>query len=358
MLCRVLIVTGLLLCQNILAVEVRNLFQTEVMARSQSEADRNAAIKEALTIVLQRVMAGDEILDDPTVKTALAQAPYYVKQYQYALIESGYDAGGQARLMRVLFDEALLLDLLKTGKLGIWNEIRPETLVWLVVDDQGQRRFFKPESMPKIDYALNKAAKQKGLPLIFPMLDLEEREQISVNEVLSAYPEHLLDVSKRYEVVSILAGRLVRKKGCWQAEWALYFDQGIEQWVQPCVALHEALLGGMKGVYTSLSRYYSIKPDVPEAGTVLLNVAGITGMNDISRVNEYLEALPMTKSVTWISVKDGFNRYKISYEGDRRVFESWMGSGRVLSELAGTRFGEDELNFRILPQTTEYDAVE
>lgn len=353
---RVLIVSGLLLCQNIFAVEVRNLFQTEVMAKSQAPADRNAAIKEAMTIVLQRIVAGDKVLDDPTVQTALEQAPYYVKQYQYALIESGYDPEGTARLMRVLFDEASLLDLLKTGKLGIWSEIRPETLVWLVVDDQGQRRFFKSEVMPELDYAIDKAAKQKGLPLIFPLLDLDEREQISVNEVLSAYPEQLLDVSGRYDVVSILAGRLVKKQECWQAEWAFYFDQGVEQWVQPCATLHETLLGGMEGAYNKLSRYYSVKPDVLEAGSVLLNVAGITGMNDISRVSEYLESLPIVKSVLWISVKDGFNRYKIHYEGDRRVLENRVGSGQVLQALPESGLGTDELSFRLLPEGAEFDA--
>ncbi|MGR9114931.1 MAG: DUF2066 domain-containing protein [Gammaproteobacteria bacterium] len=351
---RGLIVSGLLLCQNIFAAEVKNLFQIEVMAKSQTQADRNEAIKEAMTIVLQRVMAGDKVLDDPTVQMALAQAPYYVKQYQYALVENAYDTDGSARQMRVLFDEASLLDLLKTGKLGIWSEIRPETLVWLVIEDQGQRRFFKPETMPGFDNAINQAAKRKGLPLIFPLLDLEEREHISVNDVLSAYPEQLLDVSSRYDVVSVLAGRVVNKQGCWQGEWALYFDQGVEQWIHPCLTLKEALLGGMDGAYNTLSRYYSVKPDVLEVGTALLNVAGITSMTDISRVSEYLESLPMVKSVKWVSVKEGFNRYQISYEGDRRVFKNWIDAGQVLEAFTSSGLAPDELSFRLMPETGEF----
>ena len=356
MLFRILIVSGLFYCQNVLAVEVRNLFQTEVMAKSQAPADRNAAIKEALSIVLQRIMVGDRIFDDPTVQTALAQAPFYVKQYQYALIESGRGSEGSERLMRVLFDEIPLLNLLRTGKLGIWSEIRPETLVWLVVEEHGQRRFFRPEAMADLDYAITKASKQKGLPLIFPLLDLDERSQISVNDVLSAYPEELLDVSSRYDVVSILAGRLVRKQGCWQAEWAFYFDQGVDQWMRPCATLHETLLGGMEGAYNTLSRYYGVKPDVLEAGSVLLNVAGITGMNDITRVGEYLQSLPMIKAVQWVSVKDGLNRYKIYFEGDLRVLENRIGAGQMLQALPDSQPAADELSFRLLPTAAEFDV--
>ncbi|MGR9044133.1 MAG: DUF2066 domain-containing protein [Gammaproteobacteria bacterium] len=333
-----------------------NLYQTEVMAKSQTSADRNAAIKKALIIVLERVLAGDKVLEDPTVQAVLAQAPYYVKQYQYALIESGYDPEGSARLMRVQFDEAALLDRFRTGKLGIWSEVRPETLVWLVVDDQGGRRFFTPETMPELDFAINKAAKHQGLPLIFPLLDLDERELISVNDVLSAYPQQLLDVSARYDVVSILAGRLVNRQGCWQAEWALYFDQRVEQWMSPCATLQAALSGGMAGTYDELSRYYSVKPEVLDPGVVVLNISGITGMDDISRVSDYLNTLPMVGSVTWVNVKDGFNRYKINYEGNRHELEKTIGAGQVLHTLPGSGRGEDELSFRFLPETAEFDA--
>ncbi|CCE25079.1 DUF2066 domain-containing protein [Methylotuvimicrobium alcaliphilum] len=336
------------------AAEVKGLFETEVIAKSQRPEDIEAAIKEAMTIVLQRVLSGSDVLDDPVAKTALAQARFYVKQHQYSLVEKASDASGQARVMRVLFDETRLLSLLSTGRLGIWSEIRPETLLWLVVDEHGKRRFFKPELMPSLEHAISSAAKQQGLPLIFPLLDLEERAQIAVHDVLSAYPEQLLDISGRYDVVSILAGRVVRQADCWQADWAFYFDGGVQQWSNSCDTLHEALLGGMRGVYTRLSHYYGVKPDILERGMMMLNIAGIVGMNDITRVTRHIESLPMVKSVAWRSVRDGFNRYRINYEGDFSVFRHALGSGGVLEPMGSVGLGSDqlssdELSFRLLP---------
>lgn len=332
------------------AAEVKGLFEVEVIAQSQRPEDIDAAIKEAMAIVLQRVLAGsNKVLDDPVAKTAVAQARFYVKQHQYSLLEKASDASGQARVMRVLFDETRLLNLLSTGRVGIWSEIRPETLFWLVVEEHGKRRFFKPELMPYIESAISKAAKQQGLPLIFPLLDLEERAQIAVYDVLSAYPEQLLDISARYDVVSILAGRLARRGDCWRAEWAFYFDTGVQQWSKACSSLHEALLSGMRGVYTRLSHYYGVKPDILEQGMVMLNVAGIAGMNDITRVTRYLESLPMVKSVAWLSVKEGFNRYRVSYEGDSRVFQHALNAGGVLESMGTIEMGSDELGLRLLP---------
>lgn len=348
LLLRVLIVIACLIGSNGWSAEVKGLFEAEVVAKSQSPEDLDAAIKDAMVVVLQRVLAGSGVLDDPVAKTAIDQARFYVKQSQYALVEKPFDASNKARVMRVLFDENRLLSLLKTGRLGIWSEIRPETLLWLVVDEHGKRRFFKSELMPELDFAINKAAKQQGLPLVFPLFDLEERALISVHDVLGAYPEQLLDISGRYDVVSILAGRLLHDGNCWLVEWAFYFDSGVQQWSTSCGSLHESLLSGMRGVYTRLSHYYGVKPDIPEIGSVMLNVAGIAGMNDITRVMRYLESLPMVKSVAWLSVKEGFNRYKINYEGDRFVFQHALGSGGVLELKNAREFASDELSLRLL----------
>ena len=76
---RLLIIGLLTLSQNAFAVAVEDLFEVEVIAKSQSREDRNTAIKEALTIVLGRVMAGENIFQDPVVQSALADAPRYVR---------------------------------------------------------------------------------------------------------------------------------------------------------------------------------------------------------------------------------------------------------------------------------------
>jgi hypothetical protein len=346
---RALIICGLFFNSTVFAAEVQGLYETEVIAKSQSVEDRNAAFNEALTSVLKRVMAGEDILLDAVVQAALADAGHFVKQYQYSLIESASDENSSARIMRVLFNEQDVLNLMKTSKLKVWGETRPETLLWLVVEENGQRSFFKAEMMSEINNAVNGASRQTGLPLLLPLLDLEEQQRITVNDVLSAYPQPLLTVSERYGVVSILAGRVAKMEDCWKADWAFYFDESIEQWPMPCGTLNDAILTGMEGAYGRLSKYYAVKPDVLETDSVILKISGDRDVNDRSRVIHYLNSLAMVKSVVWVGGEAGFNRYKVGFEGNRHALEELLGIGRVLNPQGEDNTGMNELGYQLLP---------
>ena len=102
---RVLFVCLIFACQNAYAVEINHIYETEVIANSEQEQDRVAAIRQALTIVLTRVLAGKNILQDNTVKSVLANATHYVSEFQYSLIATHTKKNNNARLMRVLFNE-------------------------------------------------------------------------------------------------------------------------------------------------------------------------------------------------------------------------------------------------------------
>ena len=92
-------------------------------------------------------------------------------------------------------------------------------------------------------------------------MDIEEQNTLSIAEVLSPYPHPLLDISERYDVVSILVGLLVNKNGCWYSEWAHYFDQDIQQWQSQCKPLQQAVMDGMRGTYLNLAQFYALKPE-------------------------------------------------------------------------------------------------
>ncbi len=257
---RILIVLCLFTVQAASALEVDDLYETEVVAKSRSEQDRKQAFQQALKIVLGRVLVTDDISQQQLVKTALQAAEQYVREFQYSMVSGEGFSGTGSRLLRVRFDEDMIQQLFRDSGIGIWNEVRPETLVWLVIEQHGQRHFYNAETMPEVEYALSEASRLKGIPVIFPMLDLEEEQLITVNDVLSADSRLLLDISARYDVVSILAGRMVKEGHCWQAEWALYFNDKIAQWSSPCESLKKAALSGMQGVYAELSRFYGVKP--------------------------------------------------------------------------------------------------
>jgi hypothetical protein len=345
---KILLLSLLFFSDLIAAVEVQGLYEAEVMTQSQSREDRNAAIKAALEIVLEKVLAGEEILQDTAVKIALTDPGQYVTQYQYSLIPSDKDPQSAARVMRVIFDENALLSLLKSSELGIWSAMRDETLVWLVVDRADKRQFYDEIRMPEISAALDKASRNKGLPLIFPLMDLEEQQNISVNDVLSAYSERLLEISARYDSIAILTGRIQQKNKCWIGEWAFYFDDDINQWAQACSHLDQVLLSGMQGAYDQLSKYYAVKPETLEIDTIILKVSGINGMTNLTRVTDYLSSLSMSEAVNWLKVEAGVNLYKVKFSGSQADLQKKLDLGRVLDPINKGISSGNELEYRLL----------
>ena len=337
--------------QNLYAVEVKRLYEVEVIANSEQEQDRAAAIKQAMRLVLMRILAGGDALQDATVNNVLTNAAQYVTEYQYSLAETGHQA---ARLMRVLFNEDLLVSALR-GKLGLWNEIRPTTLVWLVVEEHGVKQFFDADEMPRIEWALNKASKQKKIPIMFPIQDLSEKKTLSIADVLSVYSEHLLEVSVRYEVVSTLAGKIVKQGDCWKAEWTLYFDAKIEQWRGNCSTIDNATLSGFQGVYNRLSKYYAAKPEkvlkeqkLKQENSFVMKVSGIKRSSEITQVREYLESLSMIKTVRWVAAKGGNNIYRIFYQGSRKDLHDMLAARRILREEVYSKQNADEVQYQFL----------
>ena len=327
---RVLFICLMFASQISYAVEINRLYETEVIANSEQEHDRVAAIKQALTIVLTRVLAGNNILQDETVKAVLANATHYVSEFQYSLIATDEQKDNTARLMRVQFDEMMLVDVLRPGKLGYWNETRSRTLVWLVVEKESEQQFFDAGLMPDIEAAMDKASRQKALPILYPIQDLREKRTLSISDVLSAYSEHLLAVSLRYDVVSTLAGKMIKAGTCWKAEWTFYFDEKIEQWRSSCRSINNIALSGLQGVYDRLSKYYAVKPNIKEINSIVFKVSNIKSINALQKVTDYLESLPMIKTVTWVTTESGYNVYRIFYQGTRQTLNNSLADSNIL----------------------------
>ena len=343
---RVIFIYLLFACQNLTAVEVQGLYEVEVSAKSEQEADRVEAIQRALKQVLTRILSGKNILQDDTVNTVLSNAIHYVNEYQYSLaVIKGKES---MRLMRVLFNDELLIDMLHPGQLGYWNEIRPRTLVWLVVENEGGTDFFDAGTMPEIDAAMVKAAKLKALPVLYPIQDLSEARVLSISDVLSAYSEHLLEVSTRYDVVSTLAGKITKQEGCWRAEWTLYFDEKIDQWRSQCSSINEMALSGFQGVYDRLSSFYAVQPDVAQVNSFIMEVAGVSGIPKLTKVTDYLESLSMVKTVTWVGFEDGYNFYRVFYQGNRQILNDLLVKGRVLRIENFSEQNSSQVKYKLL----------
>jgi hypothetical protein len=141
--------------------------------------------------------------------------------------------------------------------LAVWGGNRDKTLLWLVIEQRGKQAFLDVEQNVEIVSELQQAFQANSMPLLLPLMDLEEKQAISVKELLAPDAEKVLAVSARYDVATILTGKLVKQRTCWRSEWALHLDNKVERWSNACADLKTSLELAMQQVYQHLSTYYA-----------------------------------------------------------------------------------------------------
>ena len=172
------------------------------------ESERAQAFAVALAAVIVKLTGGEEALSVPGVDRALARARDFVEGVSYSNIgEAG--SGQSQRTITVDLSQALVDSLLGDLGVPIWNINRPSILVWVAVQSsEGERRLMNPETDESMVTALIDFADSRGLPLIFPVLDFEDRRSLTVDNLWDLRTDAINLASARYGADSILAGRI------------------------------------------------------------------------------------------------------------------------------------------------------
>ena len=150
------------------------LYDVEVTAKSQAQADQRLAARSALREMLTRMTGLRNVpLSQPIVRALDSPEMYYVG---YRFIQVRDD--GEQRL-QVNFEPESIQELVSEASLPIWSADRPRVLAWLAVREDGRIRVLDSNSDHPLAISLRQRSRQRGVPLRLPLMDLEDRELIS-----------------------------------------------------------------------------------------------------------------------------------------------------------------------------------
>ena len=92
-------------------------------------------------------------------------------------------------------------------------------------------RLVSGDSTPEIVDLLEQASIKLGVPILFPLMDLEDQQKISFTDIWGGFSGAIHDASERYATEALLVGRILQaRNGLWSARWNLYDTQGELQW--------------------------------------------------------------------------------------------------------------------------------
>ncbi len=274
-----------------LAVIVENLYRAEVKVEDHSVPALQRASREGLAQVLVKVSGGRGVLDNNQVKSALAANRRYLQRYQYSRVKDG------SLNLQMHYDPQLVNTLLKEAQQPLWTANRPPLLVWLVVDDTSGRHYASADSHPELIAELMVAFNRRGVPAVFPLYDLEDAGDVSVQDLWQMDALPIYHGSRRYDVAIMLVGRMTSlSDGRWMGDW-MYLGDG-ERLASSFYGsdLQQLSASGVNFVADHLAQRYAVAAGQSQGVDVLVRVDALLSYTDYRQVVEYFEGIEMIET--------------------------------------------------------------
>jgi hypothetical protein len=309
---RLVLLPALLLVASAQAVTVPDLYETA----QPVEGSRDAAFGEALRTVLVRV-SGQR---DAAARVGEVGDPRkYVQRF-------GFTADD---VLQVGFDSASIDRLLSNAGLPIWGRERPATVVMFGVEEAGAWRWLAVDTPAREREAIEKVARQRGLPLKWPVMDAQERSEAS------AESPGLMQAAARYGANAVLVGRA--RGG--SVQWTLLSDDGAAQ-----------ISGGLEdGVHLAADTFARVfAASGSSLGNVIVEVTGIADLSAYAATLNYLEGMTLVRAVALEQVAGETMRFRLAVRGDAATLRRAIALDRRLVPTDAAT-AADRLAFRYQP---------
>lgn len=323
------------------AATVSDLYSAEVYVQSQSREERETGMRSALAAVLVKLTGMRQSTVSPDLNEAFENASRFAAQYRYRELAKTVTDGSTPPAPFVLsvgFDKKALDRLLERLGIPLWGSTRPQVLVWLAVQEAGGRRYMvEPELYPQIRDAVIERGKDRGIPIAFPLFDLDDQRGVQLSDVWGNFPDNVLRASQRYRADAVLVGRVHQDDlGRWIGRWALYQKDGVVNWDGTGQSLAAAVGGGVEHTADTLAQRFVYASGIDGQQRVLVALVDVTDLAQYGRAINYLSGLDVVKMVQVNTVTAQHVLLDVSVNGDTNTLRQVVGLSSVLREAVDT----------------------
>jgi len=328
------------------AAEVDHLYQAEVSVADQGQQERNRAIAEGFRNILVKVTGNSNIGLNQSLKTSIKKASRYVQQYRYR-VEVGESATSlEQRYLRITFDKQAVDRLLRENGLPVWGKSRPLIVVWTGFDDGSRRKLLSPEFDQQVMTLFSRAADSRGIPILFPVMDLQDQAAISASDLWGAFEEPIRNASLRYQADSILMVRIKSAgSGSVSSSWSLLGNNDDRQWEFRGQAFASVVNQGMNAVADHLAAVYA-----PAGGSgsqvINMQVSGLDTFEDLLKVEFFLKSQETVQRYQLRQSQTDSAIFSLSLRGGMQAFVQAV-------ELSGLFEEVDMMFFMTAPEPVE-----
>lgn len=307
------------------------LFDAEVVVPNQTAGVRTRAMGEALAEVLVRVAGQEAVLQTAAAKQMLKRPDPLVQQYRYF---NEPDSEPPQLKLWVRFDGNAIRTSLQQEGQAFWGGERPDTLVWLAVEDRGRRYVVAADDGTDVQQQIASAARQRGLPIVFPLMDLEDQSKVRFSDIWGGFFENVTEASRRYNPQAVLIGRLNRSaSGGWSSRWHLEVAGRPSSWSDSNPQLSQLAQQGIDDTADQLASRFAVARGSGSANTVSISVSGVDSLADYARLSAYLEGLTAVVSAQPQRVDGAEIDYALQLNGSIDDLTRTVSIGTVLEPI-------------------------
>jgi uncharacterized protein len=327
------------------AVVVADLYNVKISVTDQNAKARNAAFDDGLAEVLIRVSGNHAVLE----KLRIPAASAYVQQYFYRELDdaAGDDTAGAGGagdhaagyLLQIQYNPAKIVELLRANAQPVWSEHRNEVVCWIAVRDGANRYLLRRNDQSALKVSVEAAASRRGLPIVWPVYDKQDQQQLTFADAWAAFERPLKTTSARYSDGPVIVGRLGWNGSQWTGEWTVYVEQSTRSWVSTN-ADYDALVSlAMDLISDEIGSHYAVQ-DV-HAGELspdlLIEIENVDSVSSYRRLSRYLGRLTAVKDVRVVSMDAGDHVvFAVSLRSRPEDFEKLVAIDHLLHRLSVT----------------------
>jgi hypothetical protein len=348
---KIILIVLSLFATSSFAAELADIYQSQLAVANQQEQERERVSPDILRQVLLKVVGDRTVLNAADLTQILSEVEALIQQTQYLRLTEMADDLTQSDQLALLlsFNESGLNQALTNNGLPIWSKSRPDVMVWVAIDNGQTRRIVAADDEDTIyTKTLEQSAARRGLPILLPIMDLQDQSQISADDLLSGLTGPIEQASQRYGTKIILLARVtVLTNDVVQIGWESIINGASEQW-QSKGELRTSLQAGIDEFTDRLARNFTQVVTSQNHELSTLEINNVRDYADYSRTMAYLANLQYVSDLQMVTLEDDKLAVTMQIKGDKSVFTRTLAIEHVIED-EGADGTTDVMRYRLLP---------
>lgn len=315
------------------AVVVEDLFSIEMAIADQTTSLRLDAFKQAFQQIIIKVSGSDDALSSPGFKNPIERSARYVKQFSYfnRSLPDDEEAEAEVLFIRVNFDQQLIEGLLIEHNFPVWGRERPSSLLVISYDVNENIKLVSDDTAPDMIELLDQAAASHAVPVLFPLMDLEDMSMVGISDVVSRQFDKIESMALRYGPDAVVVGQIIGRSGeGWQGDWEVRFDDQIFKWNYKSSSKKAVVDQVIEHLARILALEYALDSQRNSEQSLLISISGMEGIEKLISVESYLKSLNVVDSVRVALIIKDVVTYRLSLRNDAADLQRLIELGDVL----------------------------